>query len=647
MLHPSPPDPDASPEGAARRQQLAALVRNSPACLASLAGSAHLVTVTNQRFRQLFGNRTLAGLRLREALPELADQPFFDYLDAVYRTGETCHGYETLTFQDAAQAAPPGPVYFTFVAQAVRDAAGAVSGLLLFAYNVSAHVRAQPGPGPGVPPASTARQLAIANQHLAVVNEELDVTNEELLTRNDELRVSNERLLGANHQLQVYLEEIRTQAEALRRSEHAVRQLNNDLALTNAGLVDTITDSLQATEFARAEAEAQRLRLHRLIAEAPAMIAVLIGPDHVVELANDDFRAMFGHRELVGRPYRQVASELADQPFFDQLDAVYRTGETYTGTDVPVTLDRTHSGQLEQLFATYIFQATRNSAGHIDGLLLFAYEVTEQVLARQEREASHQQLASHNAELGDTNEELLVYNETLGDTNQHLVRTNGDRDAFVYTASHDLQGPLNNLDGLLQALREELPASERSAPVAQILELLHDSVERFQHTLTNLSAIARAQAEAGPPAPSVPLADVVRDVLLDLALPLAEAGAQFTVDVADCPTITFAEKNLRSVVYNLLSNAVKYRHPDRVSEVRVQCRTEAHFWVLEVQDNGLGLALPAGRPRFGLFQRFHTHVDGSGVGLYLVQKLLENDGGHLEVTSQLGEGTTFALYFQR
>jgi signal transduction histidine kinase len=66
-----------------------------------------------------------------------------------------------------------------------------------------------------------------------------------------------------------------------------------------------------------------------------------------------------------------------------------------------------------------------------------------------------------------------------------------------------------------------------------------------------------------------------------------------------------------------------------------------------VQDNGLGLALPAGRPSFGLFQRFHTHVAGSGVGLYLIQKLLENEGGHLEVTSQLGEGTTFSLYFQR
>jgi PAS domain S-box-containing protein len=235
-----------------------------------------------------------------------------------------------------------------------------------------------PDPAAGsIPSAGPAEQLIQANHRLSVVNQELDVTIEQL-------RVANE-------QLRVYNEEIRMQAAHLRRAEASVRQLNVELALTNAGLLDTIADSLQATEFARAEAEAQRLRLHRLVAEAPAMIAVLTGPAYVVELANDHFRAVFGHRELVGQPLRQVVPELADQAFFDQLEAVYRTGETYTGTDVPVRLDRSHSGHLEHLYATYIFQATRDGAGRIEGLLIFAYEVTEQVRARQEREASAHQ----------------------------------------------------------------------------------------------------------------------------------------------------------------------------------------------------------------------------------------------------------------
>jgi hypothetical protein len=362
-----PPSPEA-----AQRQQLALLVRDCPACLASLAGPAHLVTVTNQLFRHLFGNRTLAGLSIRAALPELIDQPFFARLDEVYHTGTTSHGYEAIAFQDAARADPREAVYFTFVAQAVRDAAGAVSGLLLFAYNVSDHVRAQQQ-APDTPPANTVQQLATANAQLAVVNEELDVTNEELLASNEQLRVANERLLGANHQLHVYNEEVRRQAEDLRHSEQAVRRLNNDLALTNAGLVDTIADSLQATEFARADAEAQQLRLHQLVAEAPVLIAVLTGPDHIVELANNYFRALFSPRELVGLPFRQAVPELGGHYFFDQLDQVYRTGETYTSTEAPVSVAPPPAGQLAHLLTTYIIQATRDGAGHRDGLLVFAY----------------------------------------------------------------------------------------------------------------------------------------------------------------------------------------------------------------------------------------------------------------------------------
>lgn len=216
-------------------------------------------------------------------------------------------------------------------------------------------------------PLSTAEQLQQANRRLLVANRELDSTNEQLRVANEQLQTCNEK--------------IRTQTAELRRLQKAVQQLNTELALINAGLADTIADSLQAAEFAFAEAEAQRQRLHRCLAEAPAMIAVLTGPDHVVELANDHFRALLGYRELVGRPFGQVVPELAGQPFFCHLAQVYRTGETYTGTDVPLAL-RPPAGRPAPLFATCILQATRDGAGHIDGLLVFAYGVAEQVRAR-------------------------------------------------------------------------------------------------------------------------------------------------------------------------------------------------------------------------------------------------------------------------
>ncbi len=69
------------------------------------------------------------------------------------------------------------------------------------------------------------------------------------------------------------------------------------------------------------------------------------------------------------------------------------------------------------------------------------------------------------------------------------------------------------------------------------------------------------------------------------------------------------------------------------------------FVVLEVQDNGLGLDPASEQKLFGMFQRFHDHVEGSGIGLYMVKKMVENAGGRIAVRSELGVGTTFLVYF--
>jgi len=441
-----------------------------------------------------------------------------------------------------------------------------------------------------------------------------------------------------------------------------------------------------------ADATARRHRLDALLRDSPACLASLSGPAHMVTVTNTLFRQLTGNRPLAGLRLSEALPELQDQPFFALLDETYHTGTISHGHQEVRLLNPAYADSRPPVYFTFLAQAVRDPAGTVTGLLLFAYDVSAHLVARQQAQAremrpdftahqlalANEALAVTNEELSVTNEQLLVSNNelttaneqwraaladnqvhahnlsqlsashvVLGNTNQQLARTNGELDAFVYTASHDLQGPINNLNGLLQALRGELPESNQSAPVATILELMHDSVTRFRHTLRELSTIARTQSVPGQLLQLVPLTDVVRDVLLDLALPIIEAGAQVTVQVEESPTISFTEKNLRSVVYNLVSNAIKYCHPDRVPAVSVRCRTEGRFWVLEVQDNGLGLALPSKRPDFGLFQRFHTHVEGSGVGLYIVQKLVENGGGHLEVTSDLGTGSLFAAYFRK
>jgi signal transduction histidine kinase len=249
-----------------------------------------------------------------------------------------------------------------------------------------------------------------------------------------------------------------------------------------------------------------------------------------------------------------------------------------------------------------------------------------------------------NEELAAINEEMQATNEELHESNTRLLRTNTDLDTFVYTASHDLKSPITNVEGLLLALRDHLPANALDhGVVPRLLDMMAGAVSRFQQTLGHLTDISRLQQEQVQPAVAVDLPALVEAVRLDILPELTAAGAILAVDLDGCRTVHFSAKNLRSIVYNLLSNAVKYRAPDRPAHVLLRCRPVAGRILLEVQDNGLGLSDLQQGELFRMFRRLHTHVAGSGVGLYMVKKMIENAGGTLTVQSQLGVGSTFTV----
>jgi signal transduction histidine kinase len=231
--------------------------------------------------------------------------------------------------------------------------------------------------------------------------------------------------------------------------------------------------------------------------------------------------------------------------------------------------------------------------------------------------------------------------------NERLVRINGELDTFVYTASHDLKSPITNIEGIMLALREQLPpAAQHEEIIGHLLALMDGAVARFQQTLGHLTDISRLghdQLSDDGEAEVVDLPALIEAVRLDILPELTAAGATLTVAVNQCPTFRFSAKNLRSILYNLLSNAVKYRAPDRAPEVVLHCRPAAGRLVLEVQDNGLGLSKTQQGRLFGLFRRLHTHVEGSGVGLYMVKKIVENARGTIAVHSEAGVGTTFIV----
>jgi PAS domain S-box-containing protein len=167
---------------------------------------------------------------------------------------------------------------------------------------------------------------------------------------------------------------------------------------------------LEREQAAHAEAEAQRTYLHDVFMRTPALIAIFRGPQHVFEFANAAYQKELGHRELLGRPLHEAVPDLAPE-LLAVADTVYQTGQPRSDPEVAIPIAYT-SGQLEEKYWNIVWQPRRSPAGQVDGVMLFAFEVTEQVLARKLVEASREE-ARRSAEqlktITDTLPALVAY----------------------------------------------------------------------------------------------------------------------------------------------------------------------------------------------------------------------------------------------
>ena len=241
-----------------------------------------------------------------------------------------------------------------------------------------------------------------------------------------------------------------------------------------------------------------------------------------------------------------------------------------------------------------------------------------------------------------TRKEINLKNDLLTAANAELARTNQDLDNFVYAASHDLKQPINNLRGLFDELR--LTATFHDPEEANVLQMVDASLQALSTTINDLAAVVQEERPtSGQTKEVVVFGDLVAEVMQTLSVP-ASIEANFDA----LPKLQYVRSNLRTILLNLLANAIKYRHPARGPHVQLRTHWEAGQPVLEVQDNGLGIDLNLhGLELFQLFRRFHPlAAQGTGVGLFLVNRLVQAQGGRIEVTSQEGHGTTFRLYLQ-
>lgn len=224
-------------------------------------------------------------------------------------------------------------------------------------------------------------------------------------------------------------------------------------------------------------------------------------------------------------------------------------------------------------------------------------------------------------------------------TNEELVKANNELRQFSFTVSHNLRGPVARLLGLTNLVRsaKELPEVE------SLIKFIHQSAGELDSVLKDLNQIIDIRNDLYRVRERISIKEE-----WDKAWSLAGVGEQTTRQVLDfekAPYLFAIRPMVQSIIYNLISNALKYRSPER--ELVVSARSylvHPDEAIIEISDNGLGIDLKTQRDNlFKLYKRFHHHVPGKGLGLYLVKTQVEIMGGKVEVESELDKGTTFRL----
>jgi PAS domain S-box-containing protein len=236
------------------------------------------------------------------------------------------------------------------------------------------------------------------------------------------------------------------------------------------------------------------------------------------------------------------------------------------------------------------------------------------------------------------------HQQELETKNKELTRINTDLDNFIYTASHDLKSPIANIEGISMQLTKRI-GSRMDTTEKNLLDLLAVSASKLKNTIGDLTEIAKIQKSADEANETVFFQEMLNDVKQDI-LPLTEKANSVISTDFEVPSIVFQRKNLRSIMYNLLSNAVKYRATDRVNRIDIRTYRDSNTIVLEVKDNGLGISQNQQEKLFQMFKRFHPHVEGTGIGLYIIKRIVENHGGTITVSSTEEQGTTFTILFK-
>ncbi|ADR22604.1 hypothetical protein MATR_35500 [Marivirga tractuosa] len=273
----------------------------------------------------------------------------------------------------------------------------------------------------------------------------------------------------------------------------------------------------------------------------------------------------------------------------------------------------------------------------------------EELNSKNERLTEAQQIIeAQNLQLKEYTDDLEAQvakrTKDLEDTNTELAQNVQKLEQYAFMTAHNLRAPVARLLGLTHLLQIS-PDSEKSE-WQTIVSKIKEEGDSLDAVIKDLNAILDLRKEAEKNQEWIDLSERLEQTKRILKNSIEISNAEIQFDNSVFKEIKSNPTYIDSIFYNLISNAIKYRSEKRKLIIEITTRIEDDKKYIIFSDNGVGIDLEKNREKiFGMYKRFHTHVEGKGLGLYLVKSQMEILGGEINVESKLEEGTTFTLVF--
>jgi signal transduction histidine kinase len=225
----------------------------------------------------------------------------------------------------------------------------------------------------------------------------------------------------------------------------------------------------------------------------------------------------------------------------------------------------------------------------------------------------------------------------------NLTKQNQDLEQFSYIISHNIRAPIARIQGLLNIFNQENFNDEANKEIFKYLEYATFSLDMV---IKDLTLIITIRKDLNKVKEKIDIVELINSELFFLANEITASNALINTQI-EIDTIFSIKSYIQNIIHNLISNAIKYRDTKRQLKIEITVKQKTNYAVLTVQDNGLGIDVAKTDlyKIFGLYQRMHTHVEGKGLGLYLVKTQVDALQGKISVDSKLNEGATFKVYF--